>query len=106
MLPTDCNAERNGGNRDRPGLRKMPAEARAVCAHGHELTRGDAMPINMVYCRFRNTLEALQECLDTLDEPGHEYPSDEEREAARRLFWLCAQMVADYFLRHKCGDKA
>ena len=63
------------------------------------------MPINMSHCRFRNTFEALQECRETLDEPGHEYPSDEERVAARRLVWLCAQVVADYLWSHKCGDK-
>jgi len=51
------------------------------------------MPINMSHCRFRNTLEALQECRDTLAETGGEYPSDEEREAARRLFLLCAKLA-------------
>ena len=51
------------------------------------------MPINMSHCRFRNTLEALQECRDTLDEPGHEYSSNEEREAACRLFMLCAELA-------------
>ncbi len=51
------------------------------------------MPINMSHCRFRNTLEALQECRDTLNETGGEYLSGEEREAALKLFWLCAQLV-------------
>ena len=61
-----------------------------------ELTRGNVMPINMSHCRFRNTLEALIECRDTLDDTGGEYPSDDEREAARRLFKLCAEIASEY----------
>ena len=63
------------------------------------------MPINMSHCRFQNTLEALQECRGTLDEPGHEYPSDEEREAAGRLFLLCAQLAADNLWSVNGGSK-
>ena len=54
------------------------------------------MPVNMSHCRFRNTLEALQECRDTLDETGGEYPSNEEREAAQRMLRLCAELVAEH----------
>ena len=63
------------------------------------------MPINMSHCRFRNTLEALRECRETVEETCGEYPSDEEREAARRLFWLCAQMAADYLWSVNGGSK-
>ena len=54
------------------------------------------MPINMSYCRFQNTLNALRECRDTLAETGGEYPNDEEREAAQKLLRLCARLAADY----------
>ena len=63
------------------------------------------MPINMSHCRFRNTLEALQECRDTLDEPVHEYPSGEDREAAQLLFLLCAQLAADHLWSVNGGSK-
>ena len=54
------------------------------------------MPINMSHCRFRNTLEALQECRDTLDDPFAAYVSDEERVAAQRMLRLCAELVAEH----------
>ena len=42
------------------------------------------MPMNMGYCRFQNTLEALQECVEALDEIDHDIEkldSDERRAA-------------------------
>ena len=58
------------------------------------------MPMNMSYCRFQNTLEALRECSDALAESDASDPtqelSDEERKAARRLFKLCGELAADF----------
>lgn len=57
------------------------------------------MPMNMSYCRFENTLHALQECAEALDEGGN-YPLDklsgEEQRAAKGLLRLCKKL-ADYY---------
>lgn len=57
------------------------------------------MAINMSYCRFANTLAALRECSQTLEE-GAPDPlaslSREEAQAARRLFELCAELAQAY----------
>lgn len=48
---------------------------------------------NMSYCRFRNTLGDLRDCVDHLDEPlGNE---DEER-ARTLLIELAVQIAVDY----------
>ena len=54
------------------------------------------MPMNMSYCRFQNTLNALQECLDALDEIDWDVKElgSDENYAARQLLRLC-QQVAD-----------
>lgn len=54
------------------------------------------MPINMSYCRFRNTLAALRECRDALDEYDETDRSEEEASALRKLLILCQQLAADY----------
>ena len=57
------------------------------------------MSINMSYCRFQNTLLALQECRDALAETGlepFEELSDDERKAAKKLMKLCGEMAADF----------
>lgn len=53
---------------------------------------------NMSYCRFRNTVKDLQDCVDFLCESGDPLAdlSDEEKRAAKRLFKLC-KMIADDF---------
>ena len=55
------------------------------------------MPINMSYCRFRNTLEALQECADALDEIDCDINklSSDERRAAKQLARLCWAVAED-----------
>jgi hypothetical protein len=51
------------------------------------------MMSNMSYCRFRNTLGDLRDCVDHLDEPlGNE---DEER-ARTLLIELAVQIAVDY----------
>lgn len=61
------------------------------------------MPMNMSYCRFENTLRALPECQDALEnlfEGGDEARrlSDEETDAAQGLIKTCLdilQLVGD-----------
>ncbi len=56
------------------------------------------MAMNMSYCRFENTLRALLECRDALEEvadPLHAL-SESERKAAIRLFKLCGELADDY----------
>lgn len=61
------------------------------------------MPVNMAHCRFRNTLAALRECADSLENTGA-FASPEpfaalardEREAARELVAACREFAADY----------
>lgn len=55
------------------------------------------MPINMSYCRFQNTLEALRECVDALDEIDYDLKelSSEEGRAAQKLARLCQQFADD-----------
>ena len=53
---------------------------------------------NMSYCRFQNTLEDLQDCVDALDEDTDPLArlSPEERVAAKRLLKLCKQLASDF----------
>ena len=50
--------------------------------------------MNMSYCRFRNTLLALEDCNDAMqnEEPEEEL-SDEESIAKRLLIELCQEIV-------------
>ena len=52
--------------------------------------------INMGYCRFRNTLEALEECSDELAESELQDLSNEERIAARKLLKLCRELADEF----------
>ena len=55
--------------------------------------------MNMSYCRFRNTLEALRECSDEL--AGMQNLDDlsgEEKKAARLLLKLCDTLASDWGL--------
>jgi len=52
------------------------------------------MPMNMSYCRFENTLAALLECRDALDED--EELSQSEEKAKSRLIRLCAEIAEDF----------
>lgn len=45
---------------------------------------------NMSYCRFRNTLEALEDCSEHLDDTDL---SSEEEKAKIKLLKLCAQLA-------------
>ena len=55
------------------------------------------MKMNMSYCRFQNTLEALQECVDALDEIDYDIEklSSDEGRAAKQLARLCWQFASD-----------
>lgn len=48
---------------------------------------------NMGYCRFRNTLEDLEDCADHF---GDEDLSEEEQSARRKLMSLCESLTLDY----------
>lgn len=52
------------------------------------------MPMsNMGYCRFRNTLQDLQDCANHIDEV--EALSEEEARARRYLIGLCRDIVEE-----------
>ena len=55
------------------------------------------MPMNMSYCRFQNTLKALRECVDALDEIDYDVEKlcSDERRAAKQLARLCWQFASD-----------
>lgn len=50
------------------------------------------MPMNMAHCRFENTLAALEECDEALNDDLHAFEklSESEKKAALRLFELCS----------------
>lgn len=50
---------------------------------------------NMSYCRFRNTLEDLQDCYDNMEEIDEETQSQEFK-ARRKLIELCKLIASDY----------
>jgi hypothetical protein len=49
---------------------------------------------NMTYCRFQNTLNDLEDCLEALEE--NEELSEEEEEAKKRLIEVCTE-IADLY---------
>lgn len=56
---------------------------------------------NMAYCRFQNTLKALDECKNELDDAGDqrkffEELSTEERAALKSMFEVCREMVEEH----------
>jgi len=48
---------------------------------------------NMSYCRFKNTLQALQDCWEHMDDPEM---SEEEKHARKRLVKLCICITDHY----------
>ena len=54
------------------------------------------MAMNMGYCRFENTLAAMRECADALDEEGTAELSDSEKKAAFALIKMCKRISDDY----------
>lgn len=51
------------------------------------------MSYNMSYCRMENTLGALQECYDNMDDREM---SDDELVARKRLVQLCMEIANNY----------
>jgi hypothetical protein len=47
---------------------------------------------NMSYCRFRNTLQDLQDCVDNFEDPV----SPEEHRARRQMWELANTLVQDF----------
>jgi hypothetical protein len=52
---------------------------------------------NMSYCRFRNTLSDLQDCVDYMDDDDL---SPEEAQARKCLVEVCAEIVEDWKVSH------
>ncbi len=51
----------------------------------------------MGYCRFQNTLAALQECVDALEQMGSlEELSDSEKQAAEELVYRAEDYIQFY----------
>ena len=50
---------------------------------------------NMSYCRFRNTLQDLRDCVNYLDDDFNDI-SSEEKAAAKRMRDLCEKYIAEY----------
>ena len=49
--------------------------------------------VNMEHCRFENTLEALRECQESMDDRDL---SPEEKRARRELIDVCWRIAKDY----------
>ena len=47
---------------------------------------------NMSYCRFQNTLQALQDCKDHLRDPDL---SKKEKDARETILFLCGEIACD-----------
>ena len=47
---------------------------------------------NMDYCRFQNTVDDLQDCIDAWEDVS----SAEEKKAQARMLKLCKQIVEEY----------
>lgn len=61
------------------------------------------MPINMEYCQFENTANALWECMETLEKEGgftaayeNRKHNPNEMEGLRNLFERCLALVDEY----------
>lgn len=48
---------------------------------------------NLSYCRFRNTLNDLRDCLDVIDYESIEDLSDEELMALKQMVDVCEQII-------------
>lgn len=56
---------------------------------------------NMSYCRFRNTVEDLEDCYDNWEHPEHKGeedvdPNEEELQARGRMLKICQRIINDY----------
>ena len=52
--------------------------------------------IKMGCCKFENTLAAMRECANALDEEGTAELSDSEKKAAIALIKVCRRISDDY----------
>tara|TARA_R100000278_G_scaffold109239_1_gene86179 strand:- start:456 stop:632 length:177 start_codon:yes stop_codon:yes gene_type:complete len=48
---------------------------------------------NLSYCRFRNTLTDLKDCLEAIEYEPIDTLSDEELEALKQMFNVCEEIV-------------
>ena len=59
--------------------------------------------MNMSYCRFENTLYALRECLDHIED--EEETCEREIDNAKRLYETCKEFITrcnEYGIRREC----
>ena len=59
--------------------------------------------MNMSYCRFENTLYALRECLDHIED--EEETCEREINNAKRLYETCKEFITrcnEYGIRREC----
>ena len=52
--------------------------------------------MNISYCRFRNTLNDLQDCYENVEEYDFTDSSEYENQAFKEFFQLCQNIVDDY----------
>ncbi len=50
----------------------------------------------MSYCRFTNTLQDLQDCHESMDDPDSDELSKAEKQSRKRLIKLCRDIADDY----------
>jgi len=59
---------------------------------------------NMSYCRFRNTRTDLRDCLDALTDDGIDSLSPEELHAAKQMYILCKDFIAEWEDQNEFDD--
>lgn len=57
---------------------------------------------NMSYCRFRNTLEDLKDCIDSINDPSD---CEEEEAARKKLIATCRRIAAEAEAEDEGGVK-
>ncbi len=60
--------------------------------------------MNMSYCRFRNTVEDLRDCLEHINTPLDSIADRAEREAREELIGIIASFVEELELYNEGGD--
>lgn len=56
---------------------------------------------NMAYCRFRNTIADMRDCIRAMDDFDETESSEEEVRAYYRFIELCHQVAENYERREK-----
>lgn len=59
---------------------------------------------NMSHCRFHNTLQDLQECMEALNNGEYDTLSPNEKKNADRMIKICNQIAEDYCEDYPTAD--